>query len=144
MRPSLALPCLLLLAAACDSANDQTTCLRATVSYAGAGTGAAYVRVFGSDGNLYMAHQAASPAALAANPPVVCFTSEGSGDVALTATAWIDASGAAVTSCADLLSDTCAPAPADPQGSGASVLHLGETNDITVIVADLPAAAGRG
>jgi hypothetical protein len=144
MRRPLTLPLLALLAvAACDGGTDQTTCLRATMSYAGAASGPAYVKVTGSDGNLYLAHQTGSIAALTANPPSICFASQGSGDVALTAIGWIDASGSAATAgCADLTADACAPAATDPQGSGASVLHAGESNEITVVVTDPAPPAG--
>ena len=140
MRRSLALP--LLLVVACDGGSDPTTCLRATVSYAGAAAGPAYVKVIGSDGNLYLARQAPSMADLAANPPVVCFASDGGGDVVLSAVAWIDPGRAGATTCADLTADTCAPAAGDPQGAGSSVLHQGESNDITLVVADPPPAGG--
>jgi hypothetical protein len=143
MRPFLALPLLPLLLAGCDSATDSTTCLRATVSYAGVASGPTYVKVAGSDGSLYLAQQAASPAAVAADPPRVCFASP-DGQVSLTAVAWIDLSGGAPAgTCVDLTADVCAPAPADPQGSGGSVLHPGESNEVTVVVTDpAPPAAG--
>src|SRR6266478_3548085 len=60
------------------------------------------------------------------------------GDIPLTATAWIDVSGAGAATCSDLHNPQCQPSPSDSQAHQSAVLRFGQLTQIRLDVVDQP------
>lgn len=123
--------------------DDTRTCLELTITYAGSKSGAAYLRVVSDDGgqSYFIGGNAASIQflILAESGGVTC--SGGSvnrGDIPLTATAWIDVSGAGAATCSDLHNPQCQPSPSDSQAHQSAVLRFGQLTQIRLDVVDQP------
>ena len=126
----------------CGGRGDGRTCLRSLITYSGSKSGAAYLHVTSTDPSLGLRYSSGAPSIQLliefGSSFMTCTEGGQPIDIPLTATAWIDASNAAATACADLSNPQCQPLPTDPQGHGTAVLRYGEMNEIHLTVTDPP------
>jgi hypothetical protein len=130
-----------LLLAACGSSQ---TCVQSRIAYAGAATGAVFVRVVYTDPQGQFAgsggEQFPSVAiAVSQRPPGAtsgggsCWSSSIARNELAQATAWIDVGGRFLAGCG---ASDCAPQPSDPVGHAASSIRDFEQNDLLITVRD--------
>ena len=125
----------------CGTDNSQT-CLERTITYTGSKSGSAYSRLETADGTLYIPSNAASIQFLILGESGSVYCSGGGNhiDRPFTWTVWIDISGTATASCADLShpNPQCQPSPGDPQGHQSGVLRFGQLTQVRLDVVDPP------
>ena len=126
----------------CGGSEQSQTCLEKTITYTGSKSGAAYSRLATADGTLYIPSNAASIQflILAESGNVYCSGGGNPIDRPFTWTVWIDVSGTAAASCADLSNPNpqCQPSPGDPQAHQSGVLRFGQLTQIRLDVVDPP------
>ena len=124
----------------CGGSEQSQTCLEKTITYTGSKSGAAYSRLATADGTLYIPSNAASIQflILAESGNVYCSGGGNPIDRPFTWTVWIDVSGTAAASCADLSNPNpqCQPSPGDPQAHQSGVLRFGQLTQIRLDVVD--------
>jgi hypothetical protein len=122
----------------CGGGSPQT-CLELTITYAGAKSGAAYLRA-ATDGGLNIAGNAASIQflILAESGGVTCHRGGNPIDFPMAAAAWIDVSGTEAAICSDLRNPQCQPSPSDPQAHQKVVLRFGQLTRMRLDVVDPP------
>ena len=115
------------------------TCLRTVIAYAGAKSGAAYLRITGDNGLSYASNSPSIQLLIEIESSfVTCSKGGQTVDIPLSAVAWIDISGAGSTTCSDLRNAQCRPSPTDPQGHQSAVMRFGQYNEIHIEVLDQP------
>ena len=120
--------------------DHEQTCLERVITYTGSKSGAAYSIFASDDGDVYSASYAASIQFMILGESGSSLCSGGGKpiDRPFTWTVWIDVSGAATASCADLShpNPQCQPSPGDPQGHRSGVLRFGQVTRVTLDVVD--------
>jgi len=121
----------------CGGGSPPETCIQQQVSYSGAAAGPSFFKASSTDGSLLLTQASASITALeqTLNGLYFCWNG-GSGDLDVNVRVWIDKSGAASTTCADVAAASCEPAQSDPQGHRAVVVPFGKVTTIPVLIVD--------
>jgi hypothetical protein len=118
-------------------AGNPNTCVAIAVTYGGSQSGAAYLKVTFADGAIYGNAPSIQLMMLAENGATHC-SQRGPGDVPYAAVAWIDASSASATSCADTSSAECQAASTDPQAHQSGIERYGATTQVHLDLVDPP------
>ena len=122
---------------------EKQTCFSVALTYGGARTGTAYVRVSGDNGETAVAQRGSwasiQDAILVHRDSTSCsYRAVDPGDLPVSADAWIDVAGDDAAACADVLAPQCHPSIGDPQAHQNAVLHWGETTVIHLDLIDPP------
>jgi len=125
----------------CGSDHEQT-CLERVITYTGSKSGTAYSRFASDNGDIYIPSNAASIQFMILGESGSTFCAGGGNhiDRPFTWTVWIDVSGTAAASCADLShpNPQCQPSPGDPQGHQSGILRFGQLTRVSLDVVDPP------
>ena len=126
----------------CGSDHPQT-CLERVITYTGSKSGAAYSRFATDNGDVYIPSYAASIQFMILGESGSSFCAGGGNhiDRPFTWIVWIDVSGTAAASCADMSyppNPQCQPSPGDPQGHQSGVLRFGQVTRVSLDVVDPP------
>lgn len=126
----------------CDGTGSGDTCVAKAITYTGTESGAAYLRILSTDGGQALNFAGNSPSIqvlmAAENSTMTCFGGGAQIDIPVTATVWIDASGAEAATCSDQHNAQCQPSPTDPQAHQSVVLRHGQTTVIHLDIVDPP------
>ena len=125
------------------SCGRSETCSSALFDYAGTKSGPIWFTLVSDDGGRSLS--SAEGIFVTPTPPwrnvssaESCMGKSVGPDIPLTATAWIDTTGAATTNCATLDRPICRPAPGDPQAQQSVVLRMGEQLTLHFTLVDPP------
>ena len=115
-------------AASCGSSE---TCDSALFDYGGAKSGAIWFTIVSDDAGRSLSSAQGifltpTPPWRNVSSPDTCYGNAAGPDIPITATAWLDTTGEAMTNCATSDRPLCKPEPTDPQAQQKAVLRAGE------------------